>query len=184
MIDRDPDAYLRPLYGSVCRCCQANPNLTPASHAFYAAKSAVPTRLKAIDAHAEKFVELVTDPHRSAELAARLPIENQALFDFFANALAALESFCFASYYVAAVIDSTRFSVNKNPREISPKAVSACFKALDSTHGFTTASSACLSSRNFDLLRAMRNMLLHRLQPGRTIQLGTSAPDEIDLDLW
>jgi hypothetical protein len=185
MIDRDPDAYLSSLYGPLNRRCQADSRLQPASHAFYAAKSAVSTRMKAIDEHAKKFEDLVDDPKRPSELAKRLPIENQVLFDFFANGLSALESFCFASYYVGAVIDSAKFNVNKNPRGIVPKEVSARFNALDPTDGFTLALSACLSSSEFQLLTAMRNMLLHRLHPGRSVRVfNPSAPHEIDLDLW
>jgi hypothetical protein len=185
MIDRDPDAYLRSLYGALNRHCQAVSSLQPAPLAFHAAKSAVSTRMKAIDEHAMKFENLVKDPKRPSELAKRLPIENQVLFDFFANGLSALESFCFASYYVGAVIDSTKFNVNKKPRDIVAKEVSARFNDLDPADGFTLALSACLSSSEFQLLTAMRNMLLHTLHPGRSVRvLNPSAPHEIDLDLW
>jgi hypothetical protein len=58
--------------------------------------------------------ELVNYPNRGAELVARLPIENQVLFDFFENALSALESFCFSSYYVGVGIDGTKFDITRH----------------------------------------------------------------------
>ncbi len=65
----------------------------------------------------------------------RLPIENQVLFDFFENALSALESFCFSSYYVGVGIDGTKFDINKKP--IDPAEVLRRFQIFEPTEGFT-----------------------------------------------
>jgi hypothetical protein len=83
--------------------------------------------------------ELVNYPNRGAELVARLPIENQVLFDFFENALSALESFCFSSYYVGVGIDGTKFDINKKP--IDPAEVLRRFQIFEPTEGFTVTLS-------------------------------------------
>ena len=70
---------------------------------------------------------------------ARLPIENQVLFDFFENALSALESFCFSSYYVGVGIDGTKFDINKKP--IDPAEVLSRFQIFEPTEGFTVTLS-------------------------------------------
>jgi hypothetical protein len=171
MIDRDPDTYLGSLYGALDRRCAADPHLQPASLVFHLAKSAVSTRMKAVDEYAKKLEPLVNDPNRLSGFVKFLPIENQLLFDFFANGLAALESFCFASYYVGALIDSTQFNGNKNPRGIDPKRAFDCFYSINPTDGFTLGLCACLNSSEFRLLAEMKNMLLHTPAPGRAVRV-------------
>jgi hypothetical protein len=141
MIERDPEAFLSSLYHALDRRPQADPSLLPAILSFYAAKSAVSMRMNAIDGLAAKFEELVNYPNRGAELVARLPIENQVLFDFFGNALSALESFCLSSYYVGVGIDGTKFDINKKPKGIDPAEVLRRFQIFEPTEGFTVTLS-------------------------------------------
>jgi hypothetical protein len=185
MITRDPDAFLRPLYQALDRRRQANLKLLPAVLSFHAAKYAVALRMRAIDDLAVKFEEFVNQPNRAAELTERLPAENQLLFDFFANGLSALESFCFGSYYVGVgLVDDSKFNIKKR-WSINPEKVLASFQAFEPAERFTLALSACLKSPERKLIKAMRNTLLHSVTPGRSIRvLCPDAPHVIDLDQW
>lgn len=77
-------------------------------------------RMRAIDGIAIKFEKSVNQPNREAQLPMRMRIENQLLYDFFANGLSALESFSFGSYYLGVGIDGKKFPINKKRRKITP----------------------------------------------------------------
>jgi hypothetical protein len=183
MIERDPNAFLSSLYEALDRRLQPNPDLHPAGLSFYAAKYAVALRMKAIDDIADKFEDFLNLPNRAAELVDRLPTENQLLFDFFANGLSALESFCFGCYYVGVGLDNSKFDIKRSSGSIKPGKVQVCFQAFAPADGFTLALSASLGSREFAIINAMRNTLLHRFAPGRAIRvLRPDAPHIIKLD--
>jgi hypothetical protein len=128
MLTRDPDAYLFSLYEVFNRRLEKDRKLLPAVLSFHAAKTAVILRMKAIDNLADKFERFANQPNRSVERVKRSPEENQLLFDFFANGLAALESFTFGSYYLGVGIDGNKFDINKVRKKIKPEAVLKSFK--------------------------------------------------------
>jgi hypothetical protein len=183
MIDRDPNVFLGSLYQAFDRLLQANRKLLPAVLSFHAAKSAVALRMRAIDDLADRFEKFANQPNRGAQRVNRLPEENQLLFDFFANGLAALESFCFGSYYLAVGLDDRKFNINTKRKSINPEKVLASFQAFEPADAFTLALSTCLKSQEHELIKAMRNTLLHSVTPGRTVRVSTHA-DIIDLDQW
>jgi hypothetical protein len=186
MLTRDSESYFSSLYDVFCRRQEKDRTLLPALVSFYAAKTAVILRMKAIDYLADKFERFANQPNRSVERAKRSPEENQLLFDFFANGLAALESFTFGSYYLGVGIDGNKFDINKARKTIRPQAVLKSFKNFAPTDKFTLALEKCLTSRKCEVIKAMRNTLLHTVAPGPTIQLSshTDSPDFVDLDQW
>jgi hypothetical protein len=183
MLPRDPEVFLFPLYEAFNRRLKNDQRLLPAVLSFYGAKSAVILRMRAIDTIAAKFEKFANQPNRSAERVNRLPKENQLLFDFFANGLSALESFCFGSYYLGVGIDAKKFDIEKKRRTIAPEAVLESYNDFAPTNKFTLALEKCLKSPKYAVIQAMRNSLLHSVAPGRTVHFST-LPDIIDLDQW
>jgi hypothetical protein len=99
--------------------------------------------------------------------------------------LSALESFGFGSYYVGVGIDGKKFPINKKRRTITAEAVLQSFKNFAPTDQFTVYLEKSMNSRERVVIKAMRNMLLHTVDPGRTIRpLRPDAPHIIDLDQW
>jgi hypothetical protein len=184
MLPRDPDAYLRSLYDVFSRRLITNRKLVPANLSFYGAKTAVILRMLAIDGIADEFEKAVNRPNRAAQLPMRMRVENQLLYEFFANGLSALESFGFGSYYLGVGIEGKKFHINKKRRSITPKAVLESFKNFAPTDKFTVELEKSMNSRERVVIKAMRNMLLHTVDPGRTIGLDPNAPHIIDLDQW
>jgi hypothetical protein len=185
MLTRDPDAYLLSLLEVFGPRLSKNQKLLPAYSSFYGAKNAVILRMRAIDGIAIKFEKAVNRPNRAAELPMRMRIENQLLYEFFANGLSALESFGFGSYYLGVGIDGKKFHINKKRRKITPEAVLESFKNFAPTDKFTVDLEKSMNSRERVVIKAMRNMLLHTVDPGRTIRpLRPDAPHIIDLDQW
>ena len=185
MLTRDPDAFLYSLYEALNRRLEMDRGLFSAVLSFYAAKYAAILRMKAIDDLANKFEEFANQPNRAELRAIRLPIENQILFDFFANGLAALESFCFCSYYLGVAVDGSKFDIKKRLKKIKPGEVRNSFEGFAPTETFTLALTDCLESPEFTLIKAIRNLLLHSVAPGRTIRVfRPDLPDIIDLELW
>jgi hypothetical protein len=184
MLTRDPDTYLRSLHEVFGLRLKNDQKLSPAYFSFYGAKNAVILRLTAIDDIAIKFEKAVNQPNRAAQLPMRMRTENQLLYEFFANGLSALESFGFGSYYLGVGIDGKKFNINKKRRKITPEAVLESFKNFAPTDKFTVDLEKSMDSPKRVVIKAMRNMLLHSVDPGRTIRLDPKAPHIIDLDQW
>lgn len=117
--------------------------------------------------------------------------QNQILFDFFSNALASFESFCCGSYFVGAALDPVLFPFGTplsgtltKLKRIYPKSTLESYRAFAPTSAFTNHLRDCLDSDEYRLIDAMRNLLVHRVVPGRSIRLGGNIPHGIDLDQW
>jgi hypothetical protein len=185
MLTRDPDAYLSSLYVVFNRRLEKDRKLLRAVLSFYGAKTAVILRIRAIDVIAAKFAKAVNRPNRAAQLTKRMHTESQLLYEFFANGLSALESFGFASYYLGVGIDAKKFPINRKRRTITPEAVLEAFKNFAPTDQFTVDLEKSMNSRQRVMIKAMRNMLLHTVDPGRTIQpFRPYAAHIIDVDQW
>jgi hypothetical protein len=121
--------------------------------------------------------------------------QNQILFDFFSNAWAAVESFCCGSYFIGSVLDPANFTFGiphngklTKLRSIKPKATRDAYGSFAPSSAFTKQLQDFLDSDEYKLLDSMRNLLVHRMIPGRIARIstvpGTDFPHMIDLDLW
>lgn len=190
MVERDPEKFLSGLIDAFRNRLETESSLKPQYLAFSAAMSAVPLRLSALDRLAAKFPE--ASINANTDLGKRQE-QNQILFDFFTNALAAIESFCFGSYFVGEVLDPDSFvfgaSVSSRLEQlgkINPKKTLESYTAFAQNSEFTERFGDCLDSNEYKLIGMMRNLLVHRIIPGRTIRLSTIGdfPHVIDLDQW
>ena len=96
--------------------------------------------------------------------------EDQLLFGFFTNALSAIESFCFGAYFVGTALRKSGFDPNPDLVFVSPKKTLKCFRNFYSNSPFTKTLRRCIWSDEYGTISAIRNMLSHRLSPGRTIR--------------
>jgi hypothetical protein len=185
------DKFMSALGATLHKRQEADTSLKPQYMFFYASMSAVAVRLTALDSLAEKFPKACVGAN--TDLGKRRE-QNQILFDFFSNALASFESFCCGSYFVGAALDPVLFhfgtpvhSTLKKLKGIYPKSTLESYMAFAPDSAFTNQLADCLGSDEYRLSDAMRNLLVHRFVPGRSIRLSThrrNIPDGIDLDLW
>jgi hypothetical protein len=190
MVDRDPEKFLSTLSAALHKRLEGDASIKPQWMFFSTSKSAVSLRLSALDSLAEKFPQACVGAN--TDLGKRRE-QDQILFDFFANALASFESFCCASYFVGAVLDPVSFPAGipvndtlSDLRQINPTSTLKSYKVFASNSEFTKELQASLFSDKYTKTNKIRNLLLHRLTPGRTILLSTHTdlPHRLDLDLW
>ena len=190
MVERDPDKFMSALVDAFRTRQESDPSLKPQYMFFCASMSAVSLRLIALDALAEKFPQACVGAN--TDLGKRQE-QNQILFDFFSNALASFESFCCGSYFVGAALDPVLFHFGTpvsgtltKLKGIYPKSTLESYKAFAPTSAFTNQLRDCLDSDEYRLIDAMRNLLVHRVVPGRSIRGSshTEIPHGIDLDQW
>jgi hypothetical protein len=190
MVERDPEKFLTALTAAFSSRQDADRSLMAQLLYFLMSKNAVPIRLTALDVLAAKF--------QDASINAKIDLgkqqqQNQILFDFFSNALASIESFCCGSYFVGSLFDPLAFNfgipvsgVFKKLRSIYPVSTLQAFEKFAPTSAFTTELRDCLDSGEWRLMEKMRNVLVHRVVPGRIVRISMVGdfPHKIDLDQW
>lgn len=190
MVERDPEKFLSDLIDEFRDRQEADPSLKPQYLFFCASMSAVAVRLTALDALAADFPR--ASKNANTDLSKRRE-QNQILFDFFSNAWASFESFCCGSYFVGAAVDPVLFRFGtpvrgtfKHLKRICPKETLKSYETSAPTSAFTKQLRGCLDSDEYNLIDALRNLLVHRLVPGSSIRLSNNReiPHGIDLDQW
>ena len=106
---------------------------------------------------------------------------NQALFDFFAHAAAAVESFCFAAYAFGALVRRADFPLYQTPGQITTVAVLERYQAVAPGERFTEGLAGWLNAPAHQEIVALRGLLSRRLMPPQAIalsgwQLGPDGP--------
>jgi hypothetical protein len=184
MIARDQENYMHQLEKAFFD--QTAPESIPRrnAHFFSAAKRAVVVRIITLDRIVTSFEKLGPKVARTFEN--RLE-EDILLYGFFMNALSVIDSFCFGAYFVGTQLSSKDFNPNPNLRSIDPKHTGDYFSKFSPTSAFTTTLSNLLQSPEYEKLD-IRNVLAHRIIPGRTLSLtnvpGRYLPDSWNLDQW
>jgi hypothetical protein len=174
---RDPDLFLKPLADAFFNCtANDGPESTSVrnAHFFYAAKFASIARLIELARIIPKFVKNSQPPQTPKKTLQ----ENQLLYGFFTNTVSAVESFCFAAYFLGTALEKLEFDPEPKLREIDPERTLSCFSVLDSNSPFTQALRRCIRSQEYKTTTAIRNMLSHRITPGRTYR------PMVSLQLW
>ena len=184
MLARDPDLFLKSLSDAFFDQTLSQPTPTRNAHFFYRAKYAAIARLIALDRIIPKFENLSKKSHT----AERKFEEDQLLYGFFTNALSAMESFCFGAYFIGTVLSPSHFEPNPKLRCMDPKLTRNCFEKFATNSAFTKALKTSIDSQEYRTISAVRNMLSHRIIPGRIINASTRAgvdlPDSWNLDQW
>jgi hypothetical protein len=180
MTSRDADLFLKSLSTALFAHTTA-PDSVPRrnAHFFHAAKSASIARLVALDRIIPEFERL----SKEGRTMQRMFEEDQLLFGFFTNALSAIESFCFGAYFVGTALRKSGFDPNPDLVFVSPKKTLKCFRNFYFNSPFTKTLRRCMWSDEYGTISAIRNMLSHRLSPGRTIRPMVDI-HSWNLDLW
>ena len=114
--------------------------------------------------------------------ADELVVQQEALFAFFMNGYAALESFAYAAFAIGALLLPADFpmSTEANRRAIDLKKVKSSFTTSFSGTAIEARLSALVVDPKFDQWGRIRNVLAHRAQPPRRhdITVGRTTPDK------
>lgn len=117
MLTRDPETFIKSVSDKFFDYTTEPSILRRNAHFFSAAKRAVIARLKALDRIIPQFESFSKEPHTLE----RIFEEDQLLYDFFANALSAIESFYFGVYFLGTGLSSSDFDPNPSFGLLSPK---------------------------------------------------------------
>jgi hypothetical protein len=141
VIDRDPSKFLVALTDAFNRRLVADAAVKPQFDYFSASMEAVSARFSALDRLAAEFPSACLNVN--IDLAKRRQ-QDQILFDFFSNAWAAVESFCFGSYFVGSVLDPAKFALGiprngqlAKLQKIGPKKTLSAYSSFEPLSEFT-----------------------------------------------
>ena len=155
----------------------ASSKVYPDSWAQYAgAWNAVAYRFLSCADHDRTFTESI---QRAGDAPAQPEryIQERELFGFFVTGLAAIESLCYGLFAIASMLDSQNFPI-KTPsdmKSITPKKTAKQFKEAFPRESITTALNKIVTAQEFREWKEIRNILAHRVAPGRVIYLSTKG---------
>jgi hypothetical protein len=116
-----------------------------------------------------------------------LHLQNEALFAFFVNGYAALDSFAYAVFSMGALLRPSSFPMDTpaHLRAITPKATQSRFTAHFPNTSIEARLSALLIDPKFERWGLIRNVLAHRAAPARHhhMHIGSSSPDTTDWEI-
>ena len=104
----------------------------------------------------------------------------RCLYQFFMSGLSVFESLGFCLYFVGGAMRSTEFPDCDEPQEINLKAAAKAFEVAFPQASITRHLSRLLEEPKFKKLRAVRNILAHRLTGRRNIrEYGAGNREEV-----
>ncbi len=120
--------------------------------------------------------------------------QGKALFGFFANATAEIESFFYSNYCIASILKPDVFSIADADklRNIYPSSVKEKFQTCFPTDCITVMMDECIKDNIYKKLGEVRDVLTHRGMPPRSFYRGgerdgmATIPDNIKapVDQW
>lgn len=149
--------------------------------AFISACTGAGVRFRAMTEAEGTYVATVAQSNDTPE---NIWVQDTALFDFFTNAVSALECLCFACFALAAQLQPTGFPMKseKNLRAIIPKTVIDKFEMLYPRESVASVLKTIFDSTQYEELLNIRNVLSHRGNPPRhyhaTLNLTPGAPPQ------
>lgn len=99
--------------------------------------------------------------------------QERDLLGFFANTVSAVESCCFAVYHLGVMTKSPFFG--KPAEEVNVKATAAALSTAFSGSALDTVLSGLKHDATWRRINNIRNILVHRESPGRTVFVGTGS---------
>jgi hypothetical protein len=174
-----PKDFPQKLYEEIHSHCQ--PRMTPEPpngerwNEYMAAWNAVAYRFRAVADHDEAFVlALFPDTHENRYK------QEKELFGFFVSGLSVLESFSYGLYFLASLVASQHFPIQKR-QEITLKVTGQCFDRAFPKKPITLCLHSLLNEVTYLEWKRIRNTLAHRCAPGRNIPFGGSSSQD---DIW
>lgn len=107
-----------------------------------------------------------------------------ALFDFFVSGQSSLECLCFALHAVGTLIDPAAFpmATEANLRQVTPEKTRERYVAAFAGQQISQSLDQVISSIEFVEWKGTRNLLSHRVHPGRVFNQG--APPAVPPVVW
>ncbi len=134
-------------------------------------------RFRAADEYGTSAVQSLTTQPGSPANEERFAQERD-LFGFFAQAVSAVESCCFAGYHIGRLANSSEFRLP--PEKVTVQATAGAFSSAFPRGSLDVALASLTASADWKDMTHLRNRLIHRESPGRTVFLGSgpgySAP--------
>lgn len=183
ILDLMPGDFAAAPYEAIHRRMDTKKDTHPDSWAQYAgAWNAIVYRFRSCADHDRAFTKSVKRSGSAPPQPGRY-IQERELFDFFMNGLAAIESFCYGLFVIASIVDAQNFPIRTpaDMRSINPENTARQFATAFPAELITTALQQMLNEQNFKDWKEIRNILVHRAAPGRTILLSTRRTLN---DLW
>jgi hypothetical protein len=116
-----------------------------------------------------------TDPERRYA-------QERALFEFFVNALAAIESYFFGLFAIGAILKPAEFpmATDREQQGITPSNAQKKFTIHFNGDAINAVLAAILGDSDYTEFKIVRNVLAHRTAPGRIVyaSTGTAPPPE------
>ncbi len=149
----------------------------PDAWAEYAgAWNAVAYRFHACADHDEAYTESIQRAGDSPPQPERY-IQEKELFGFFVTGLSAIESLCYGLFAIASMLNERCFlmTTTKDKRSIRFRKTTQQFAKAFPGEDVTCALEQMRDSEEFSEWREIRNILTHRLAPGRVVHLSTKS---------
>ena len=145
---------------------------------FQGAWKAIVYRFKSCAEHDEAFTTSIQTHGNSPPPPDRY-IQERELFGFFITGQAVIESFGYGLFAIAALIQPIDFPIltDKEQRKINLKNTSEEFEKHFSGDDITIALEKLLREDTYTEWQNIRNILIHRVHPGRLIRLSNHPPD-------
>jgi len=119
---------------------------------------------KCAGSYSDLFLKHGVAPPQDVRIA-----QDNALFGFFAYSLSAIDSWFFAMYAVASILEPSGFPMktDNDLRGINPTSTSQGFAGTFAQSSISTAMGKVLSETSYREWKTLRNILMHRANPGR-----------------
>jgi hypothetical protein len=149
---------------------RANPPTVETWRQFALAWNAVVYRFQACAEQDQAFRELFDRLGSDAGGLERYR-QQRELFGCITNACAVIESCCYAAFAVGALVDPSAFAIDtaEAQRSVDPKATAEAYSSSFPTDPFTSSLNSLLSDQSWRDLKDLRNVLVHRAAPGKTL---------------
>jgi hypothetical protein len=107
-------------------------------------------------------------------------VQERDVFDFFASTVSAIETFCFGVYGICALEDPANFT--RTPRQITRTTLQQDVENHYGGTSFATSIVTLVTDPTLVEVVLTRNVLLHRVAPGRLVEMGSGRVTWRDLD--
>lgn len=167
-----PQPFPMSAFDSVNRCVSRSvPGGIHPWFEFAGGWNAVAHRLRAAIEHDEAFRStLLSSNDRYSQ--------EKELFGFFGSGLACLESYCYANFAIGAIITPGSFpmTIQKDLKRINPESTADIFTKHFAGSQLSTALQNLIGDSTFQEWNGIRNVLFHRLTPGRQTSFSATVP--------
>jgi hypothetical protein len=112
-------------------------------------------------------------------------LQERELFSFFVTGLSAIECFCYGIYAIVSMIDPTNFPMAtfQDRKRVTPQKTADLFDKHFQADAMTVTLQRLLGHTEFEKWEGWRNLLAHRVTPGRALTLARTGGAWKDVEL-